>query len=638
MHSDKIDVITIGRSSIDLYAQQIGCRLEDTSSFNKAVGGCPANIAIGTARLGLKSAIITRVGNDHFGNFIIEQMQRENVNTTGIYQDPDRLTALAILGIRDSEQFPLLFYRTDCADSALCEADIHANFIKQAKAIVVTGTHFAQPHNEQAQRLAMKIMHENNGKVIIDIDYRPNLWGVAAIGDGEARYVKAKQVTEKLLTILPECDLIIGTEEELHIASGYEDTLQAIKHIRTIAPTATIVCKRGPKGCVVFDSDIPDHLDKGIQGKGFSVTVCNTLGAGDAFMSGFLRGWLRHEPIDVCCTYANACGAFAVSRLLCSPEYPTFTELSHFLKENNQHHDIQQDQTLTHLHQATTRRPQTFPIMALACDHRLQLEEMTDQYGISRNKISEFKLLTVKAAAQIAKKRAGFGIFMDGRYGQEALFLASHENLWISRPIEYPASRPLDFDGKGSLGAQILSWPAQHVVKCLCFYHPEDSAELKERQIRELQRAYDACQRLQREFLLEIIAGKNGPLTSNTIATALQELYDAGLKPAWWKLEPQNDQNAWAAINAVIEQNDPLCRGVVVLGLDAPIDTITTAFQAAAKTPYVKGFAVGRTIFGEPARQWLTNQINDEQAIQKMADIFQKLVDAWHHASQSTAI
>lgn len=634
MTNGELDLITIGRSSIDLYSQQIGCRLEDTSSFNKAVGGCPANIAIGTARLGLKSGVITRVGNDHFGNFIIEQMQREGVDTKGIYQDPERLTALAILGIRDSEQFPLLFYRTDCADAALSENDIHEDFIQKSKAIVVTGTHFAKANSEKAQRKAMKIMHAHGGKVIIDIDYRPNLWGVASIGDGEARYVRSREVTEKLLSILPECDLIVGTEEELHIASGYENTVEAISHIRKIAPQAIIVCKRGPIGCVVFDKDIPQSLDQGIKGKGFKVTVCNTLGAGDAFMSGFLRGWLKNEPIDVCCTYANACGAFAVSRLLCSPEYPTFVELTHFLKQNSHHHSILHDEMLTHLHQATTRPHQATPIMALACDHRLQLEEMVDEYGVSRDKISEFKILTIKAAALVAKGRAGFGTFMDGRYGQEALFLASRENLWIARPIEYPGSRPLDFDDKGSLGAHLLSWPAHHTVKCLCFYHPDDPTELKKRQIRELERAYDACQRLQRELLIEIIAGKNGPLDSQTVATALQQLYDAGLKPAWWKLEPQQDQAAWKAINNVIKQNDPLCRGVVVLGLDAPIETITQAFQAAAQISYVKGFAVGRTIFGEPARQWFTKQITDEEAVQKMAHTFQQLVDAWQKAAQ----
>ncbi|MBL9034080.1 MAG: 5-dehydro-2-deoxygluconokinase, partial [Rhodospirillaceae bacterium] len=114
-----LDVITIGRSSVDLYGQQIGGRLEDMASFAKSVGGCPSNIAIGTARLGLKSGVITGVGDEHMGRFIREQMAREGVAVDGIRTDPKRLTALVILGVRDSESFPLIFYRENCADMGL---------------------------------------------------------------------------------------------------------------------------------------------------------------------------------------------------------------------------------------------------------------------------------------------------------------------------------------------------------------------------------------------------------------------------------------------------------------------------------------------------------------------------------------
>jgi hypothetical protein len=114
-----IDVITIGRSSVDLYGQQVGGRIEDMGSFAKYVGGCPANIAIGSARLGLRPALLTRVGDDHMGRFLREQLEREGVNTDLIVSDPERLTALVLLGIRDKDQFPLLFYRENCADMAI---------------------------------------------------------------------------------------------------------------------------------------------------------------------------------------------------------------------------------------------------------------------------------------------------------------------------------------------------------------------------------------------------------------------------------------------------------------------------------------------------------------------------------------
>ena len=327
MPEPRLDVITIGRSSVDLYGVQVGGRLEDMASFSKAVGGCPTNIAIGTARLGLKSGLITRVGDEHMGRFIREQCAREGVDVGGIRTDPTRLTSLVLLGIRDEKTFPLIFYRDNCADSALDEGDIDPDYVQSARAILVSGTHFARANAAAAQLKAMRLARAAGRRVVFDIDYRPNLWGLAGHGAGEERYIKSGDVTRSLSAILPQCDLIVGTEEEMMIAGGADDPLSALRAVRA-ASRATLVLKRGPMGCVVFPGPIPSSLEEGIKGPGFPVEVYNVLGAGDAFMSGFLRGWLRDEPLETCCAYANANGAFAVSRLLCSAEYPTWAELS----------------------------------------------------------------------------------------------------------------------------------------------------------------------------------------------------------------------------------------------------------------------------------------------------------------------
>jgi len=227
-----MDLITIGRVSVDLYGQQIGSRLEDVATFVKAVGGCPANIAIGAARLGLKSALISRVGSEPMGRFVVEQLAREGVEARGVRIDPQRLTSLVLLSVRDEESFPLIFYRDNCADSALCEDDIDESFVASAKAVLVTGTHFSVTGAAKAQRKAMAIARAAGRKVVLDIDYRPNLWGIGGHGAGESRYARSGRVTEALATVLPDCDLVVGTEEELHIAAGLEDTLEAIRHIR----------------------------------------------------------------------------------------------------------------------------------------------------------------------------------------------------------------------------------------------------------------------------------------------------------------------------------------------------------------------------------------------------------------------
>ncbi|MFC5505634.1 MULTISPECIES: bifunctional 5-dehydro-2-deoxygluconokinase/5-dehydro-2-deoxyphosphogluconate aldolase [Hyphomicrobiales] len=624
-----LDVITIGRASVDLYGQQIGSRLEDVGSFAKSVGGCPANIAIGTARLGLRSALLTRVGDEQFGRFLREQLAREGVDLGGLKTDPTRLTALAILSVESDKSFPLLFYRENCADMALEEADVDAAFLATARAVVVTGTHFAKPNTEAAQRKAMRLMRAQGGKVVLDIDYRPNLWGLAGHAAGDNRYIASAAVSERMKSVLPGCDLVVGTEEEVLIASGESELLPALKTIRALTP-ATIVLKRGPMGCIVYEGAISDDLEDGIVGKGFPIEVYNVLGAGDAFMSGFLRGWLGGESLQTAATWANACGAFAVSRLLCSPESPTFAELQYFLRNGSPHRALRKDEAINHIHWATTRRRDIPSLMALACDHRAQLEEVAQKLGADPARIRDFKVLAVKAAARVAAGRPGYGMLLDEKHGREAMFeFARHPFSWLGRPVELPGSRPLRFEGSQDIGSALPEWPVDHCIKALCFYHPDDEPALKQAQQEKLRTLFDAARKVGRELLVEIIAGKHGPLGPDTIARAMQELYDLGIKPDWWKLEPQASPAAWAAIEQTIARNDPWCRGVLLLGLDAPAEELEAGFAATAATPIVKGFAVGRTIFMAAAEAWLAGRMDDETAIADMARRFGALTELW---------
>ena len=623
-----LDLISIGRSSVDLYGQQIGSRLEDIGSFAKSVGGCPANIAIGTARLGLKSALITRVGAEQMGNFIREQLVREGVAIDGVHVDRDRLSALVLLAVQSEGVSPTTFYRSDCADMALDESDIHEDLVGRSRAVVVTGTHFSKPAAAAAQAKAIALAKRHGGKVVFDIDYRPNLWGLAGHEAGFERYVKSEAVSARLKTVLPNCDLIVGTEEEIMVAGGADSVLDALKGIRAISG-ATVVLKRGAQGCIVYDGPISDDLEGGIVGRGFPIEVFNVLGAGDAFMSGFLRGWLKGEDLATSATWANACGAFAVSRLLCSTEYPTWAELKYFLDHGSRERALRKDAALSHIHWATTRRREIPQLMALAIDHRAQLEELAgDEAAVRR--VPAFKVLAVRAARRVAGGRPGFGMLLDDKYGRDALFAAgAGQDLWVARPIELPGSRPLQFEFSQDLGSRLLEWPVDHCVKVLCFYHPDDDAALKAVQQAKLVSAFDAARKIGREILIEIIASKSGPLSDDTIARALAELYDAGLKPDWWKLEPQASVAAWQAIDAEIALRDPYCRGVVLLGLDAPIEALKESFAAARTAARVRGFAVGRTIFAESAERWLNGRIGDDHAVDEMAVKFATLVDLW---------
>jgi len=278
-----LDIICIGRSSVDLYGEQVGGRLEDMKSFAKYVGGCPTNISVGTARLGLKSGVITRVGNEQLGRFIVETLAREGVDVSQVSFDPERLTALVVLGIRDKDTIPHIFYRADCADMAIRPENIDCAFVARAQAVLVTGTHLSQSGVEAATRKAIACAKNASTKVVLDIDYRPVLWGLTGHEAGENRFVADDTISARFQSILGDCDLIVGTEEEIHIAGSTSDTLGALRRIRDLT-NATLVLKRGANGCIAFPGEIPGKIDDGVSAEGFPVEVYNTLGAGDGFM------------------------------------------------------------------------------------------------------------------------------------------------------------------------------------------------------------------------------------------------------------------------------------------------------------------------------------------------------------------
>jgi 5-dehydro-2-deoxygluconokinase len=624
-----LDVITIGRSSVDLYGAQVGGRLEDMGSFQKYIGGSPTNMAAGTARLGLRSALITRVGDEHMGRFIREELAREGVDVRGVKTDPQRLTALVILGIRDQHQFPLIFYRENCADMALCEADIDEGFIAQSRAVVATGTHLSHPRTEAAVLKALTLARKHGAQTALDIDYRPNLWGLAGHGAGEERFIESAAVTAKLQSHLHLFDLIVGTEEEFHIAGGSTDTIAALRAVRAVS-NATLVCKRGPMGAAAFTGPIPDSLDDGETGPGFPIEVFNVLGAGDGFMSGLLKGWLDGEPWPTALTYANACGAFAVSRHGCTPAYPSWEELQYFLNRGVVQKALRKDAALEQVHWATNRHDDWSTMRVHAFDHRAQLEDLP---GATPERIAQFKQICLDATLQVADGKPGYGVLCDSRLGRDALYRAAGKGLWIGRPVEWPGSRPLTLEPEiGPDYGGLSEWPLAHVVKVLCFCHPDDDAAMWKQQEDTITRLFHACRRNRLELLLEVIPSKVGPVTGDTTPAIIDRFYKLGVFPDWWKLEPFTTDAAWAKACATIRAHDPHCRGIVVLGLAGTEDSLAASFALAARHDLVRGFAVGRTIHAAPARDWLAGDIDDTTAAARMAGTYRRLCDAWDTA------
>ena len=630
------DIICMGRAAVDFYGDQIGSRLEDMSSFSKYLGGSAANTAFGCSILGLRAAMLTRVGDEHMGRFVREELARVGVDVSHVATDPSRLTGLVVLGIKDQETFPLIFFRTECADMAVSVEDFDEDFIASSKAFLVNGTHCSTEHTYYTAKTALEMARRNGVKTVFDVDYRPVLWGLTTLGDGETRFISSDRVSQHLQTLLPLFDLIVGTEEEIHIAGGHTDTVQALRSIRELSK-AVIVLKRGPYGATVFDGMIPDNLDEGITVKGVKVEVLNVLGAGDSFMAGFLRGWLREEGYKKALAYANACGALVVSRHGCAPAMPTAEELDDYLSRAQDVPRPDQDARLNYLHRVTTRYPREWPeLCVLAMDHRKQFLDMAQTAGAGEDRIPVLKNLLLKAAEQGAQEtglHGQAGVLLDDTYGQAALNAITGRGWWIGRPVELPGSRPLELEGGHNIGSRLKTWPREHVVKCLVFYHPDDPTELRLAQERQIQELYQACCVSGHELLLELIPPKKLPPDDAALERSIERFYSLEVYPDWWKLAPQTAA-VWDRLSALIESRQPHCRGIVLLGLEAPDEELRQGFQNCAAFPLVKGFTVGRTIFAEPSRRWLQRELDDAQLIEAVSANYVRLIHYWRARNQ----
>lgn len=624
MIAKTIDLVTLGRAGIDLYGEQIGGRLEDMGSFAKYIGGSPTNTVIGAARLGTRGALITRVGDDAMGRFIREELEREGVVTDHVITDPDRMTALVLLGVQDQERFPLIFFRENCADMGLRPEDVDEALIAGARVVITSGTHFSTEATKATSLRALELAAKHGAERWIDLDYRPVLWGLGSKGDGETRFIADDAVTAHLQGIMPHLDVVVGTEEEFHIAGGSTDTIEALRALRPLT-RAVFVVKLGAAGCAVVEGAVPDRIEDALVVPGFPVEVFNVLGAGDAFMGGLVTGRLEGRSWYDAGRMANACGAFAVSRHACAPSYPSREELDRFMARGSPHRRLREDPVLSRLHRATTRHRDWPEVLAFAFDHRAQMEAMCDDPA----RIGAFKRLCAEVVLDVPNGAA----LCDGRLGQDALFALGGQGRWIGRPIEWPGSRPLRFEGGPSLATHLREWPREQVVKCLCLTHPDDDPALWQAQAARLVELDAAARGEGLELLLEIIPPEGSAVGPDTVARSMQAVYELGIAPDWWKLgaPPDRDWDAtWDAWRAVIADNDPHCRGVLLLGLSAPMEEMTTAIARAAGEDICKGFAVGRTIFGPAAERWFRGEIDDDTARAMMAEAYATLRAAWN--------
>jgi 5-dehydro-2-deoxygluconokinase len=630
-----IDLACLGRLAVDLYAQQFGSRLEDARSMAMYLGGSSANLAFGVARLGLRSGMLSRVGNEQMGRFLIETLENEGCDVSQIQIDPERLTGQVLLGLKDRDTFPLLFMRENCADMALDAVQIQESYLAQCRALAITGTHLSTPGTRAAALTALGYARKHGVVRVLDIDYRPVLWGLTSRGAGENRYVADANVTRQLQDVLPEFDLLVGTEEEFFIAGGVaNDIVASLRAVRALT-SATLVVKRGALGCCVIEGAVPGDIDAAPTYKGERVEVLNVLGAGDAFLSGLMTGLLQGKDWTGATRMANACGAIVVSRHACSAAMPTPEELAHWFS-GSRNPKVDADAQLAHLHRVTPNRKEWNELCVIAFDHRSQFLDLAREAGADEARIPALKKLLVRVAERVEADRQlqdHTGVLIDGgAYGSDALADATGRGWWVGRPVELPGSRPLRFDGTRSIGSALIHWPTEQVVKCLVHYHPDDAYGLRIEQEQKVLELWEATRESGNELLLEIISPKALTLAGTedeVVLRAVKRFYNLGVKPEWWKLAPMQAQG-WVALEALLAERDPHCRGAVILGLNQPIAHLVDSFRNATN-PVVKGFMVGRSLWADASLRWLRGDLSDDAFVAEVARNFTILVDAWRN-------
>lgn len=329
------DILTIGRSSIDLYSNDLGAPFEAIESFGAFVGGSPTNIAVGCNRLGLKTALLTAVGKDKVGDFVLNFLNNEGVETKFIPVINSARTSAVVLGIEPPDRFPLVFYRDNCADMQLDIDHVDQANLSQFKGVVLSGTALSKDPSRIATFYAAEQAKAHGTIVFLDLDFRADQWY-----DPRAYGIMTR-------ALLPMVDCVFGTEEEILAASLQKASQVTIKDQQISAPeitgdlqgaikrileynVKTVVVKRGANGASIYH-----QIDKEIVVPGYPVEILNVLGAGDAFASGFIYGYLKGWDLYKAARLGNACGAILVTKHGCSNFAPTYDEVIAFAEARN---------------------------------------------------------------------------------------------------------------------------------------------------------------------------------------------------------------------------------------------------------------------------------------------------------------
>jgi 5-dehydro-2-deoxygluconokinase len=594
-----LDVIVVGRAGLDLYAQQLGARLEDATSFAKDLGGAAACVALGCVRLGLRVAVVSRVGDDAAGRFATAALAAEGCEVSRVAIDRERPTPLVLHGAERAAPPGQLAHGAELAIDA---AAIDDAVLATARAIVVTGSHAAQAAT------ALERARRHGVRSVLDLDDAP-----LAVAQ------------------LAGFDVVVGTRGELLRIAGTADLAAALRAIRAATP-ATVVVELGAAGCAIVEADAPAREADLRVVPGAAVEILNRCGAGDGFLAGLVHGWLAGMAWRDAGLLGNACAAIVRGRLTGAAAMPTAAELAHFLTSRATLPDA--DPTLARLHRATPGRRAWDDLCLLSIDDRTQAFELAREAGVPEARLGPLKQLLVRGLAEAEQALAlhgRTGVLVDDSYGADALAAAGGRSWWLARPIEVPGSAPLELEGGRSIGTRLIAWPRDHIVKCLVRFHPDEPPLARLEQETQLAAVHRAVTASGHALLLEVVPPAGLASDDDTIVRAVKRLYNIGIHPDWWGVEPQAAPT-WRKLDELIAERDPQCRGVLLLDRG---DGAGTELTTAAASRSCRGYFLGRATLRAPSAAWLAGAIDDATLVLRVVAACEQRTSAWQRARRT---
>ncbi|MCB2298570.1 5-dehydro-2-deoxygluconokinase [Clostridium tagluense] len=317
------DIVPIGRAAIDFNPIDINMPLSESTTFKKYLGGSPANTAVGLARLGKKVGFIGKVSKDKFGEFVINYFKNEGIDTSEIYfaKNGENL-GLTFTEILSPTQSSILMYRTGVADLALDIDEINEEYIKNTKAIIISGTALSQSPSREAALKALEYAKKNNTVVIFDIDYREYSW------------TSKDEIAIYYALVAKNSDVIIGSREEFDLTQGIigqDNSDQETANRWFDYGTKIVVIKHGKEGSTAYTSD-----GKSFNIKPFPVKLLKSFGGGDAYGSAFVYGLLEGWDIIDCLEFGSASASMLVASHSCSDAMPKVEEINEFIRKSKE--------------------------------------------------------------------------------------------------------------------------------------------------------------------------------------------------------------------------------------------------------------------------------------------------------------